>query len=151
MAGILDFCTLIGVQSNICRTFTADYLALTDTATKCTLSTGAILAIIAGFCYFITAGICFCMPAARNNDSDDGNANKSAALAHQAEAAEDDVENNGNDSAAGVDTAAPVEESNVAIIEESLVCHWLCLFHVASSYGSGLGQDGQHVGRSGSH
>jgi hypothetical protein len=130
VAGILDLLTLIGVQSDICTIFTADYPALTDTATQCTFSTGAILAIIAGVCYFITAGICFCMPAARNDDSDDGNANKSAALAQQAEEGEDDVENNGNVNAAAVDTAAPVEESDAAIIEDGISgqSFWIMLF-----------------------
>lgn len=144
VAGIFDFCTLIGVNSDICTIFTADYVNVTDFATECTFGTGAILAIVGGVCYFITAGICFFMPPARedkqgNNGGTEGpvvaaTSDKSGEGADSTPAndkgstkeAGGDVEMNmtatsppaGQDNAP-VDTAKPVDESSTSSLESN--------------------------------
>jgi hypothetical protein len=59
LAGGFSFCTLVGVQSNICETLTSGNAI---TANSCSYSTGAWLAVAAGFCYTITSAIVWCIP-----------------------------------------------------------------------------------------
>lgn len=140
VAAILSLVTLIGIQSDICFIFTEEDYNVFDSATECTASTGAILAVIAGVCYLITAGICFFMPAAREENEKDKNetdepattttgAKDEAVNENVQSAPEMDVEsddNNGNKDPV-VDTAAPVDasstsenESNAEAIENQI-------------------------------
>ena len=95
VAGILDFCTLIAVNSDICATLTIASDNAIGEPNTCTFSTGAALAVGAGVGYFLTAAVVWCIPSA------------TAATEEDVDDSDDEEDNGGNkddDSVHGGDT-----------------------------------------------